>query len=167
MDEATRDNWVLETARATLRRIEAVEDALEMESPTIELLVNLGYSRSLSEGVVLALEHYKDTDLNRYRGIVLESLEQLLPDHQLEMQVPEELPTGPEEIEDVEEEDKEEVVLKLIDKLDKGGKGSPWNDIIKEAEKVGIGKDELEEISNSLLDKGLIYEPVLGKMKRI
>ena len=75
---------------------------------------------------------------------------------------------GPEEIEDEQEdEDKEEVVLKLIDKLDKNKKGAPLADLVKEAAKAGIGEPELEEINNSLLDKGLIYEPTIGKMKRI
>jgi len=38
---------------------------------------------------------------------------------------------------------------------------------VSEAGKAGIERDELDEITNSLLDKGLVYEPVLGKMKII
>ena len=57
--------------------------------------------------------------------------------------------------------------IRIIDRLDKKGKGASWDDIVEEAGKSGISKGELEELTNSLLDKGLIYEPVLGKMKRI
>ena len=169
VDEGVMDNWVLETARSTLKRIDCVEEALQMETPTAEGLIKLGYNQTLAEGVVMALPHYKDVDLNRYRGMVLEALEQLLPERSGELFVPSDAPTaGPEEIEDEQEdEDKEEVVLKLIDKLDKNKKGAPLAELIKEAAKAGIGEPELEEINNSLLDKGLIYEPTIGKMKRI
>jgi RPA family protein len=169
VDEGVRDNWVLETARSTLRRIDCVEEALQMEAPTVEELVKLGYNQALADGVVRALPHYKDVDLNRYRGMVLEALEQLLPERSGDLPIPADAPSaGPEEIEEEQEdEDKEEVVLKLIDKLDKNKKGAPLADLVKEASKAGISEVELEEINNSLLDKGLIYEPTIGKMKRI
>ncbi len=168
VDEGIRDYWILETARATLCRIDAIEEAREMGSPTVEGLTKLGYPHALAEGVIKSLDHYKEVDLNRFRGMVLEALEQLLPERSPELALPAEMPaaTGPEEIED-DEEDKEELLLKLIDKLDKTGKGAPMTELEKEAGKSGIGKDEFEELSNSLLDKGLIYEPVIGKMKRI
>jgi DNA replicative helicase MCM subunit Mcm2 (Cdc46/Mcm family) len=97
-------------------------------------------------------------------------VEQLLPDRAGELTILTDTPTsGPEEIEDEGEDDgdKEELVLKLIDKLDTNKKGAPLADLTKEAAKAGIGEVELEEINNSLLDKGLIYEPTIGKMKRI
>jgi len=80
VDESVKDNWVLDAARSTLQRIECMEEALQMESPTIDALVNLGYNRALADGVVRALAHYGQVDLNRYRGMVLEAVEQLLPD---------------------------------------------------------------------------------------
>ncbi|NLT38689.1 MAG: glycerol dehydrogenase [Methanomassiliicoccus sp.] len=169
VEESVKDNWVLDAARSTLERIECVEEALQMESPTIEALVNLGYSHALADGVVRALAHYGQVDLNRYRGMVLEAVEQLLPDRAGELTILTDAPSsGPEEIEYEEDDgDKEELVLKLIDKLDTNKKGAPLADLIKEAAKAGIGEVELEEINNSLLDKGLIYEPTIGKMKRI
>ena len=169
VDEHIKDNWLLETVRATLRRIDAMEEAREMENPTVEGLVNLGFPASLADGVVRAVGHYQDPDVNRYRGTVLEALEQLLPERTFDLPLPREMPTGPEEIDDEEldDGDKEEVVLKLIEKLDANKKGAPLAELIKEAAKIGIGEDELEEVNNSLLDKGLIYEPTIGKMKRI
>jgi RPA family protein len=140
VDESVRDYWMLEAARSTLRRIECVEEAMQMESPKAEDLV----------------------------GMVLEALEQLLPERSGEVPIPADSPSlGPEEIEDDQDEDKEDVVLKLIDKLDKNKKGAPLAELTKEAANAGIGESELEEINNSLLDKGLIYEPTIGKMKRI
>jgi hypothetical protein len=101
--------------------------------------------------------------------MVLEAVEQLLPDRAGELTILTDAPSSsPEEIELEEDDgDKEELVLKLIDMLDTNKKGAPLADLIKEAAKAGIGEVELEEINNSLLDKGLIYEPTIGKMKRI
>ncbi|MDW5563781.1 MAG: glycerol dehydrogenase [Methanomassiliicoccus sp.] len=169
VDDDIKDNWVLEAARSTLKRIDCMEEAMQMESPTADELVKLGYSPALAEGVVRALPHYKDVELNRYRGMVLEALEQLLPERSGQLPIPADMPSaGPEEIEDEGDDgDKEELVLKLIDRLDTNKKGAPLADLIREAAKSGIGEAELEEINNSLLDKGLIYEPTIGKMKRI
>jgi hypothetical protein len=38
---------------------------------------------------------------------------------------------------------------------------------VSAAEKKGLSKIQIEETTNSLLDKGLIYEPVLGRIKKI
>ena len=40
VDEHIKDNWLLETVRATLRRIDAMEEAMQ-ETPTVDSLVNL------------------------------------------------------------------------------------------------------------------------------
>jgi hypothetical protein len=170
VDEHIKDIWLLDTIKATMRRIEATEEAMQMESPTVEGFVNLGYPSALAEGLVRAAEHYQDMDVNRFRGTVLEALEQLLPDRGFDLPIPpRDLPTGPEEIddEDIDDGEKEEVILKLIDKLDVDKKGASLSDLIKEAAKLGILEDELEEIGNSLLDKGFVYEPTVNRMKRI
>lgn len=169
-----RDHWVLETCKATLKRIDAVADAKEMAVPTVDELMRLGHSPMLAEGVVKALGHYQDVDLGRYRAMVVDALKFLLPEYQSEMEgdMPSDLGQRPEEIEDEEEteaaeEEKEERVLTIITKLDKAGKGAPWDEIVEEVKRLGMDRTVLEEITNSLLDKGLIYEPVLGRMKRI
>ncbi|MDD1743269.1 MAG: glycerol dehydrogenase [Methanomassiliicoccales archaeon] len=172
VDAGIRDYWVLEACRSTLRRIEAMSDAKEMAVPTVDELVKLGHSRLLSEGVVKACEHYKDVDLSRYRGMVVDALRYLLPEYRREQEaeMPKEMASSPEEIEEEEEAkevDREEQVLALITALDKNGKGAPWDQIVDEVKKVGLDKAQLEEVTNSLLDKGMIYEPVLGRMKRI
>ena len=169
-----RDHWVLETCKATLRRIDAVTDAKEMAAPTVDELVKLGHSPALAEGVVKAVGHYQDVDLGRYRAMVVDALKFLLPEYQSEMEseMPSELAQRPEEVEDEEaveaaEEEREEKVMAIITKLDKTGKGAAWDDIVNEVKSLGMDRTALEEVTNSLLDKGLIYEPVLGRMKRI
>ena len=171
VDEAIRDYWVLDTCRQTLKRIDALADALEMESPSVDELVNLGHDPNLSEGVIKNLGHYMGLNLESYREMVIDALKYLLPEYEMEMEIPTDV-SGPEEIEldeEIEDEEfnKEDIILRIIDRLDSSGKGAPWDEIVDEAGKEGIDRTELEELTNSLLDKGLIYEPVLGKMKRI
>lgn len=59
----------------------------------------------------------------------------------------------------------EDLILSLAEKLD-DGKGAPWEDIVAEAAKKGVREEAVEECLNGLMDKGQIYEPVLGRLKR-
>ena len=176
VDIALRDYWVMETCKATLRRISAMEEAKQMSSPSVDELVKLGYGQALAEGVVKSIETYGEVDLRNYHAMVVDALKFLMPEHHTGVDVPDMDGEVPEEIDDEAvtdpeaqqtQEDKEKVVLALVEQLDKGGKGAPWDDIVAEAKRSGIEREELDEISNSLLDKGLVYEPVLGKMKVI
>ena len=176
VDIGLRDYWVMETCKATLRRISAMEEAKKMSTPSVDELVKLGYGQALAEGVVKSMETYGEVDLAYYRRMVVDALKFLMPDNQHGVDLPDMDSEAPEEIDDEvvtdpeaqrTQEDKEKVVLALVEQLDKGGKGAPWDDIVAEAKKSGIEREELDEISNSLLDKGLVYEPVLGKMKVI
>jgi len=45
--------------------------------------------------------------------------------------------------------------------------GAPYKEVSSEAAKRKIDREQLEEIVGSLLDQGLIYEPVLGRLKLI
>ncbi len=180
-----RDYWVLETARNTLKRIEAVEEAMKMDQPSVGELMRLGYPENLAEGVVLALEYYKDVDVQRFREVVKDALRTALPNGRKAPErapaprrapakaPPEEEPDEPEgdaseELQEVEVGgDEEEVVLGIIDSLDKGSKGAQWEKIVDAAKAKKIDKVRLEEVVSNLLDKGEIYEPELGMMKRI
>ena len=181
VDEATRDYWILETAKSTLHRINAVSDGLEMERPSGSELVKLGYHENLADGVVRAIEYYKDIDLDRFRNTVRDALRSLLPEREGPARVkaaPKAATKGrpPDKKEAPGEEqmhevgvgaDEEDTVLKIIDSLSTGAKGAQWEKIMDAAKAKKIDEVRLEEIIASLLDKGEIYEPELGMMKRI
>jgi RPA family protein len=191
VDANTRDHWVLETAKSTLTRIDAMQEALNMSEPTAGELMKLGYSESLAEGVVLAQDYYKEVNLNRFRGVVKDALRNLLPESgaKIKKATPAETPnedvfasvevpeisekeeasdSADEELQELEVgADEEETVLGIIDSLDKGSKGAQWDNIVDAATKKKIDKVRLEEIVANLLDKGEVYEPELGMMKRI
>lgn len=183
VDAQARDYWILETAKSTLRRIDAVEDALGMSQPTVADLVKLGHAATLADGVVLAVEHYKDIDVDRFRNSVRDALRTILPQIGPRPSAPAPRAAAPqrpadagspakdrgeEELHEVEvAADEEDTVLKLVDELDKTGKGAPWDAIVEAAKGKKIDKVRLEEVIAILLDKGDVYEPELGMMKRI
>lgn len=183
VDAETRDYWVVETARSTMLRIDAVEAGLEMSQPTVAELMKLGYPENLADGVVRAIEYYKDIDLDRFRNTVRDALRSILPEaeglprRKAEEPSAKRLKPSPkkEEAETKEDElhevgvgaDEEDTVMKIIESLESGAKGAHWDKIVEAAKTKKIDKVRLEEIVASLLDKGEIYEPELGMMKRI
>jgi len=67
--------------------------------------------------------------------------------------------------EDGEPIDAEGVVLDLIDELDEGD-GALWDDIVQAAQDDGLTEEQVEETMNVLMDRGRVFEPVLGKLKK-
>jgi hypothetical protein len=181
VDAAARDYWILETAKSTLVRISAMKDAMQMSQPTVGELMKLGYPENLADGVVRALEYYKDIDLDRFRESVRDALSSVLPgkwsgeERPAPVRVPAKEAAPPAPKEEGEGEmtevgvgsDEEGTVLALIEKLDANGKGAPWDKVVEAAKAKKIDKVRLEEVVASLLDKGDVYEPELGMMKRI
>lgn len=172
VDERVRDFWILEACRSLRKRLDAMSEAQKMDPLTKEGLAQIGVKEALAEGIVQAAGHYGKADLSRYTAMLAEALRYLLPEYQ-ENRPPEAEPTvteptRPEEPKEPEEPTADEdKVLEVITALDKDGKGAPWEGILDAAGKAGVSKDKLEESINSLLDKGLIYEPILGRMKKV
>ncbi|MEA3198984.1 MAG: uncharacterized protein QOE90_412 [Thermoplasmata archaeon] len=183
VDKADRDAWILDTARQSLQRLDAMREAQKMETPTPKALEDLGFPQDVAEGVCKAIEHYGKADLARYAALVRDALESLLPGGAEKMAaVPEFAPAAPRsgaapppqrqpspqpvpQPKAPEANAHEDAVLALCEKLD-DGKGAPWEDVVAEAAKKGIGEAAVEECLNALMDKGQIYEPVLGRLKR-
>lgn len=189
-----RDKWILETCRNTKDRIEAMFEAMKMDDPNVYDLHKLGFSKNLSEGVMLALKNYGKVDLNKYVALIQESLQFLIPgkeslpeiskkeeklelkEEEIEKESEEKLVDEEIALEEKKEESKEEekteddflevenTVLSVIKEIE-GDDGASWDEITEKCGKVGLEKDLVEEALTSLMDKGLVYEPVLGTIK--
>lgn len=172
VDERVRDFWILEACRSLRKRLDAAGEAAKMDPPTKEALARIGVKEALADGLVQAAAHYGKADLARYTAMLAESLRYLLPEYR-EYRAPEAEPAVAEPAAKAEAKEPEEPtadedkVLEVIAALDKDGKGAAWEGILDAAGQAGVSKDKLEESINSLLDKGLIYEPILGRMKKI
>jgi RPA family protein len=168
VDEALRDYWILDACRSLKKRLEALREAYKMDPVTKEQLSALGVKPPIAEGILAAVEHYGKVDLSRYSAMLAEAVRYLLPEFQPGRPEDAEAAGGPKAKEaDAKQEALEQAVLGIIGELDVDGKGASWDGILSRATKAGLDKDGLEEVINSLLDKGLVYEPILGRMKRI
>lgn len=187
VDEKTRDRWTLETCHHTKERIEAVREAMKMSQPNAYDLRKIGYVKDIAEGVSRAIKHYDNINLEKYVTMTVESLRYLTPEGggetlpalEKKKKTPAakkksaEKPKEPEKKESTEEEQEEEddesdetekTVLSIVEDIEDDD-GAPWDTIIEKGTAEGIEKNAVEEALNSLMDKGLIYEPVLGTIK--
>ncbi len=161
VNEVLRDYWVFDTARRLKIRIDAMQEALKMEEPSVDKLLSIGFSRKISEGVILALEKYQKINVERYMDMLKDALKHLLPEYKA---MGYELPSVEEEEIVEESSENEELILNLIEELDEDGKGASYEELL---EKSGMEEEKLDEVLLSLQEKGEIYEPYLGKFKKI
>src|SRR6267143_498075 len=170
VDETVRDFWILEACRSLQKRLDAMGEAQKMDPLTKEGLAKVGVKEAIADGIVQAVNHYGKVDMSRYTAMLAEGLRYLLPEYREPVgpgeSIPEPTPAAREEAPSVPDES-ETKVLEIVATLDKDGKGAPWEGILEAATSKGVSKDSLEESINALLDKGLIYEPILGRMKKI
>lgn len=60
---------------------------------------------------------------------------------------------------------KSQTVVRFIQELQDAYGSAHWDHLILRARAKGIEKTELEDLLNDLLDEGLVYEPILGRLK--
>jgi RPA family protein len=173
-----RNRWILETCRLTKERIEAMREALQMTVPEKEELIKLGYNHILSEGVSYAAKHYSQIRVDNYVDMIKEALQYLtegpkpkdfsgiiepvIAENDVTVTHPTVNTTSNEQEE--QSEKLEETVLTVIRSCE-GDDGASWDMITEKCELQGVDADTVEEVLNALMDKGLIYEPVLGTIK--
>jgi RPA family protein len=163
-----RDFWILDACKNLKKRLLFTREALQMDNPNLDNIASLGINKNLAEGILTAINNYDYIDIARFNTMLNEALKYLLPEYQ-ELESEKTVKTEEEEEETEPEDDveNEELVLEIVGSLDKDVKGASWEDILAAAEKKGLTRMKIEEITNTLLDKGLIYEPVLGRIKMI
>jgi len=175
VNEATQKVWLLETAQSTWQRLVAMKKALSADDRSEAGLTAAGFGPAAAKGLAAAIAQYGTPDSESFLKSVQAALRTLLPDKNVDLGLPEDLADTPEEMSsepgeakaEGTTEDQEDAVLSLLDELDTDGKGAPREDLERRAEADGISSMELEEITNSLMDKGLVYEPNLRYLKRI
>ena len=167
--------WILEAAKSTWSRLKNMKRACMSPDSSKESLMAMGASPAEAEGIMYALDNDESPDSAVHLKALQNALRRLLPDKEIDFGFPDEYGDGP----DVKpasqpassggrgKADSEDAVLRLLEELDVDGKGAPRDELERRAESMGISSVDLEEISNSLMDKGLVYEPNLRYLKRI
>lgn len=180
-----RDRWIIEACLQTKQRMSAMVEAMKMTQPNAYDLKRLGFSRELSEGIVAALKKYGSVDVTKYATLIRESLQFIRPGTAETfdtVQLEESLEASQQKTEAKKEQkkpkkqkqqdaqapeisqDPETVVLDTIKELE-GEDGAPWDSIVASAKNKGLDENAIEEALNSLMDKGFIFEPMLGTIK--
>ena len=176
IDESVRNEWILETAKSTWKRLKDTKKVLGMGDATEQDLIKSGMSPTEAFGITYALDNYGQMpDSTLYLKTIQAALRMLLPDKDVDLGFPEDYSDVPDEIEIPENGESsgnnaaqlEDMILRLLEELDTDGKGAPREELERRAEAEGISSIELEEVSNTLMDKGLVYEPNLRYLKRI
>lgn len=184
VDETTRDQWILDTARRTRDRLKAVNAVRSDPKVNAETLQGQGLSKAVAEGALLAQQSYGLTDVSRYQVMLRHALEHMLPGgnvpvHRVEKRdtpapmttesnepapawTPPALP--PKEEVDAAQEALDNQILAAVGKLE-GAKGARWDDVLAQTAVGGLTPEQVEESLNRLMDKGVIYEPTLGVLK--
>ncbi len=175
INETIRNEWILDTAKSTWKRLTNTKKVLGMGDATEQDLIKAGMSSVEAFGITYALDNYGQMpDSSLYLKTIQAALRMLLPDRDVDLGFPEDLSDEPDEIEIPENgggannaAQLEDLILNLLEELDTDGKGAPREELERRAEAEGISSIELEEVSNVLMDKGLVYEPNLRYLKRI
>lgn len=168
VDEDVRNQWVFDTARHTWARAQAMRQAAALSQPTLAELHQLGLTPLMAAGVQLARERYGgDVDVEFFERQVRDALSFLLEDGKglgapatpRPMVAAKPKTRGPGE-------EVEQRVLGYVESMAAGDeKGAQWDLIVAQGEKDRLTEEQIEEALNSLMDKGLVYEPILGRLK--
>lgn len=177
IDDDKRNMWILEAAKSMWTRLVKMRQALQIPDVSSNDLIAKGYTAQEAEGIMMALDHYGFPESTKYLKLLQSAMRILLPDSSVDLGLPGDMSDMPDELEDAPQNsssnsgassaDKEDILLRILEELDSGLDGAPIDEIERQAEMEGISAMEVEEISNNLMDKGMIYEPKLGFIKRI
>ena len=168
IDRECYTNWLVETAEATLRRIDAHSTALEADL-TPAALEAAGVPRDLVDGLLLARGHYGDFDPEGYRVGVLQALSMATGRTSL-MEPPQPTATTLEETASQAPESSEpaaepgaaiELILETVRSRDTG-EGVEYNDLVTALVHGGHSRESAEDAIDQARDQGEVMEPRFG-----
>ena len=168
IDRECYTNWLVETAEATLRRIDAHSTSLEADL-TPAALEAAGIPRDLVEGLILARGHYGDFDPEGYRVGVLQALSMATgrtslmdPPQSTATTLEETAPQAPKSSEPAAEPgDAIELILETVRSRDTG-EGVEYNDLVTALVHGGHSRESAEDAIDQARDQGEVMEPRFG-----
>ena len=172
VEESDYKRWLLETAKSVWDRLVRMRDVLRIPDVDEKMLKDKGYSDNDADGIMTAINSYDMPDSTIYLRMIQDALIRLLPDESIDFGLPGDAGSVSLNSEKTDEGtsagvDAEDIVLGYLDKLDIGPAGASIEDLIRMGEEDGLSSKDIETITNSLMDKGMVYEPNLGFLKKI
>ena len=169
IDRECYTNWLVETAEATLRRIDAHSAALEADLTPAALEAG-GVPSGLVEGLILARGHYGDFDPEGYRVGVLQALSMATGRTSLMEAPPQPAATTLEETASKVPESSEpaaepgdaiELIIETVRSRDTG-EGVEYNDLVTALVHGGHSRESAEDAIDQARDQGEVMEPRFG-----
>lgn len=172
IDKERYSRWLVEAAEATLRRMKAYEDSVELDANS-QALINGGIPADIANGMAQARSHYPEFDLENYRVGVLQALSiasgrSSMAEAELEMsrsegeadKVGSGAPDSKPPIEPTG--DISTTIINAIKSAD-GGQGAEYDTIILTCVQSGFSREEAEDAIEGMRDvDGTIIEPRFG-----
>ena len=191
-----RDYWVLEACQSLNYRLGCMVEALRMEPPETNKLKALGYSKTIADGVIEAINQFGSVEVQQYGQLLINTLKELslevdiespLQQPVLEGEINKELaelhadivPTsdinqmeGEKSSDDEQKEPDPDVLENLVFEIitslvDENPEGVDYEEVQAKAAEHGLERPAVEEFISSLIDKGVIYEPSIGVFKAV
>ena len=165
IDKNLRDLWIMDTVKKTRERLKCMTEALSNETPSIEGLMEQGYPWVVAHGVMEAIGLYGDIPLEELKEMLFDPLRTLAEGEEdlLSAAASASGQRGVSEEENTLRKD----ILKLIEELDTDGEGAVYQALMEKIVDQKIDRDEAEDTITKLLDDGHLFEPVLGRLKRV
>ncbi|GIT41819.1 MAG: hypothetical protein Ct9H300mP10_08290 [Methanobacteriota archaeon] len=168
IDRECYTNWLVETAEATLRRIDAHSTSLEADLNPAALEA-AGVPHDLVEGIVLARGHYGDFDPEGYRVGILQALSMATGRTSLDEPPQPAAPTldeatQPEAAGDQptpEPGDAIDMIIETVRSRD-AGEGVEYNDLVTALVHAGHSRESAEDAIDHARDQGEVMEPRFG-----
>ena len=172
IDKECYTNWLVQTADATLRRIDAYSSSLESDL-TPAALEAAGVPSDLVDGLILARGHYGDFDSEAYQVGVLQALSIATGRTNVIETEAEATPTLEQASTDAptpqappETSDAVETIIEIIRSRDTG-QGVDYNDIVAALVNAGHSREDAEDAIDSARDQGEVMEPRFGFFKLV
>ncbi len=169
IDRECYTNWLVETAEATLRRIDAHSNSLEADLTPAALEAG-GIPSDLVDGLILARGHYGDFDPEGYRVGVLQALSMATgrtslmeaPPQPAAATLEETVSQAPESSEPTAEPgDAIEIIIETVRSRDTG-EGVEYNDLVTALVHGGHSRESAEDAIDQARDQGEVMEPRFG-----
>ncbi len=154
IEKEERDSWYLLSVRDALARLWKLEGRGPLPGKGLEV-PKPEEPRGGEETVEIANSIIRDTLLTIDRTRFTKEIEMAKDISSKQMS------DNSDDLEEYEDE-----VVAMISELDSGD-GARWDDLIDMVEKKRLSRNIIEEVISNLLDKGLLYEPVLGFLKAV
>ena len=158
-------NWLVDTADATLRRIDAFQKSRDLE-PSKDAYKAVGIPADLIDGLISGRDHYSNVDPDVYMLGVLRALDRAEGNITTYADDDKSSEGGESEDKQVSSEDVNKLVLDYILANDPGD-GVSYDSIMQYLATIGTNRSDGESLVDALLDDGLLYEETFGFLRHI